>query len=661
MIKPNFYTYTHFFKYVNYHPYFIFYHPNNNEIFVEDENEEQNLDLLNFKLEYFEQKLDDFVFLNFDDSLKKEYQKIELYEDKTKFIKNKLTTIYSRKISIHDSIWNDLNNYEQILLSNTMIENYVEDVIKNLIKYFVNKGFKNEEILILSKKSSKDLLVKNTIDAIKNKKYKLIINPCFEYKNVIAKPAFIDITNETVGDIVYSSKTTIESQLKAAFNINVINNSLKEIQIKEYLICKLKNHENIFYYKKGINEYDLISKISKTKDKPKIENEKNAIDIIENINIYSQNFNNFVDLVNDDKKIDEIIKNKISIPSEDNNLLDFKYKDKYKIVNQIANMFNPELALAGTSYIKIFYNVAKKNENREEIINFFSNEELIHVNKKFNLAKNEAKTNTFDIFFDKNKNKYFVWMDFEGFTSTFPIMDYHKPWLQLISQVSIVKTRWDVKTNNYEIFYSNDYVYDPLHYSHDILIQIINDIYDKNANAYVVYNKGYERARLTEIKNYLMLYFNNGSIDKYNSNFRENIFNKIDEIIMKILDLQDFTYMNNPKDFMKPLISIGFTKGRYSIKLFEKFITKYNIDIKNKIIPYANLDVQNGAMALELANLRAINRIGDLEWFKKCEDLKLYCHNDVIAMIMLGEFIWKCWNNRIEINNKFELYMNEKK
>jgi len=32
----------------------------------------------------------------------------------------------------------------------------------------------------------------------------------------------------------------------------------------------------------------------------------------------------------------------------------------------------------------------------------------IHVNEKFNLAKNEAKTNTFDIFFDKNKNKYFV-------------------------------------------------------------------------------------------------------------------------------------------------------------------------------------------------------------------------------------------------------------
>ena len=149
MIKPNFYTYTHFFKYVNYHPYFIFYHPNNNEIFEEDENEEQNLDLLNFKLEYFEQKLDNFVFDNFDDSLKKEYQKIELYEDKTKFIKNKLTTIYSRKISVHDSIWNDLNNYEQILLSNTMIENYIEDVIKNLIKYFVDKGFKNEEILIL--------------------------------------------------------------------------------------------------------------------------------------------------------------------------------------------------------------------------------------------------------------------------------------------------------------------------------------------------------------------------------------------------------------------------------------------------------------------------------------------------------------------------------
>ena len=83
MIKPNFYTYTHLFKYVNYHPYFIFYHPNNNEIFEEDENEEQNSDLLNFKLEYFEQKLDNFVFDNFDDSLRKEYQKIELYEDKT--------------------------------------------------------------------------------------------------------------------------------------------------------------------------------------------------------------------------------------------------------------------------------------------------------------------------------------------------------------------------------------------------------------------------------------------------------------------------------------------------------------------------------------------------------------------------------------------------
>ena len=658
MNKDSIYSYKHFFKYNNYPYYFIFNNEDDYDFSFDDEeeNEDFNLDELNFKLEQYETKIDEFVEKTFTYNENLEYSKLELYENKINFVKEKLSSNY-QKIPSDNPIWDDLNCFGQVLLSNTMVVNYYNDMIVYLVNYFKKeKGYKNEEILTIPNNNSREVKKETTKKAIESKKYKLIINPCFQYKNIISNPLFLDLKNNCIGEISYSTKTTKEVKLKACFNKNVIVNSIKDFKVENYLICLLK-HNDIAFYKKGINEYVFNDWFSNTKTKPKNISEKSSLKIMEFIDEYEQQFKNFVDLVNDDEKINVINKKGFERPSEDNpEIMKLNFADKYKILNQVVNKFNPELKLAGMRFIKEYYEI-NKNKNHSEIIKFFLNEKLIHVNEKFETSNNLDKQNTFKRFFDKNKNKYFVWMDFEGVTSTFPIIDYHRPWTQLISQVSIVKTTWNDKKDNYEEFYSNDYVYDPLNYSHKTLIEIINDIYDEKAEAYVVYNKSYEEKRIEEIKKYLELYFMKAGNDKYSHEYQKQIFDKIDNIISNILDIAFFTKLTKIEDFKLPLITIGFTKGKYSIKLFEKFITKYNIQLENRIIPYSNLDIKNGAMALDVANSRAVNRIGDVEWDKKVKELKLYCHNDVIAMIMLGEFIWKCWKNKKEINDNFDRFM----
>ena len=64
-------------------------------------------------------------------------------------------------------------------------------------------------------------------------------------------------------------------------------------------------------------------------------------------------------------------------------------------------------------------------------------------------------------------------------------------------------------------------------------------------------------------------------------------------------------------------------------------------------------------MAMEKATLRMLNQIGNNEWYGKNgkegieAQLKKYCHNDVLAMIMTAEFILKVFNNKDKYIKEF--------
>ncbi|MHA0272859.1 hypothetical protein ACXYFN_02350 [Mycoplasma sp. 48589B] len=78
----------------------------------------------------------------------------------------------------------------------------------------------------------------------------------------------------------------------------------------------------------------------------------------------------------------------------------------------------------------------------------------------------------------------------------------------------------------------------------------------------------------------------------------------------------------------------------YSIKKIEKYITHLGLRLKTLITPYADLEIQKGTMAMEKAMQRNAGIIGDNLWNEMTVPaLKMYCENDVKAMIMVYELI----------------------
>lgn len=61
-------------------------------------------------------------------------------------------------------------------------------------------------------------------------------------------------------------------------------------------------------------------------------------------------------------------------------------------------------------------------------------------------------------------------------------------------------------------------------------------------------------------------------------------------------------------------------------------------------------------MALQIATLRALNKIRDNEWIVKEAQLKRYCHNDVLAMIMAFDLVEYLLQSKDNYFKNFEAY-----
>lgn len=91
------------------------------------------------------------------------------------------------------------------------------------------------------------------------------------------------------------------------------------------------------------------------------------------------------------------------------------------------------------------------------------------------------------------KDSITVWYDYEGFSSIIPLINGVGPNLQIPNQVSVIKT-----VNGKRIWNTN-IVVDTKNIKLINLVELIENIYDKNSNAYVVFNKTYENTRNKEI------------------------------------------------------------------------------------------------------------------------------------------------------------------
>lgn len=216
--------------------------------------------------------------------------------------------------------------------------------------------------------------------------------------------------------------------------------------------------------------------------------------------------------------------------------------------------------------------------------------------------------------------KKVIWYDFEAFSLPICPLDGFLPYQQVVSQVSIIRTMNGVE-------YSKDnIVIDPKNITHEDQANIIRAIY-RDGHKFVVYNKGYENTRLKEIIQVLRHYEYDGV---------EELAEMVDYIINNTIDLADM-FACKAKEL--PPVLIPQLKAKHSIKLVEKYITKYWPNLPYKIKEYANLAIPQGMKAMETANNRAVGIIEDNAWAEKVEQLKEYCENDVRAMIMVYVFI----------------------
>lgn len=283
------------------------------------------------------------------------------------------------------------------------------------------------------------------------------------------------------------------------------------------------------------------------------------------------------------------------------------------------------------------------------------------------------------------KDERIVWYDYEGVSSLVPLFDNLKSWNQIPHQVSIIVTQ-----NGHQI-HSEDILKDPKNINLIDLVDVILAVYQNKAHKYVVFNKNYENTRNWEIRDLVKKYYDNGNIEFISKMQQRGIdswleFNSIvKHINTNTIDLVDFFAKNaecemfftsnyiKHNQYHKPIFELDFINfsgsqqqyldlcssykntffadkslkpirimellGFTSIKKLEKLITKSGYKYKNEIKEYATLEIKNGSMALELAISRANNTTKDLEWAAKSDKLKEYCHNDVVAMIVVYEFV----------------------
>ncbi|PZW01439.1 UU173 family protein [Metamycoplasma auris] len=639
---------------------------------------EEDFDLLDFKIEQIEEIFNNFIIQNLNEQTKEKIDKLSAYE-KIEYLKEELEINSSLKeIIATDDTKKNIKYLFELFQTLEMFSNGLDELEKQAISFLIdfykkNEDFDDTQIKFISNKQTLNNKISETKQAIENG-FKLLINPVFEYKGCYTKFLFYDAKNNYLGNLNYSNKTKKRNILKAYYDYSILKNYFT---INEIFILKpkyLKKQRQ----KKGKLEFILSKYSSLSKSGYSLTPEKRATLSEAEINalyISDPNFeysssriktNNITllehaksDLVYADynfidKKIENtesknsiytcsfkeflfLIENKEQIET-DWRITKNDFIDNFGANRFFLRIFNKAFPKYEFGSKKILKAIAGIDLNlgviKEKLIKEFYDNNLIGINPQIE--------DVFEYKVINDNESQIAWFDFEGVTLPYPIIDGVGNWSQIISQTSIIKTKGN------KIYESNDYVYDPLSFDLNTYKKIIDDLYDENISYYIIYNISYERSRLNEIKDSLFNYFQNNdlSYEEYCS-----YVSKIDFIVEKLVDLCNLFKGYGTKLFIHDrFINLGQLNGASSIKKIELFVTNNELGkyLEHNIISYSKLDVKNGATALLIATTRALNVIRDNEWNKKIIELKKYCHNDVMAMLMTADLIKYLMKNKDE-------------
>ncbi|MBN0919058.1 UU173 family protein [[Mycoplasma] gypis] len=506
----------------------------------------------------------------------------------------------------------------------------VQKIFNSLSQAMVSKaieGYKTEEIFYLSSTLNTENKILQTQEALNNPAIKIIVNPVFLWENCLATPNIYKKDQKTIIDFVPVAKSALKNQLKGYWQVNVAKN--QGVDVQKYLVLILnKDKAKARKQKIDLVYADRTNTSKSTSDFVLTLDDNKTIFFDEFIfkdngtmkKIWAKPIEDFVSTVN---KIQNL--NSLYTVSADDGSSVWDEPKKTK-TNLIFNAFNPIfLNMNG----KLLLNVKKHffEEGEVNVENEKTNILLKNILEKKSSINEEAVLYTIEKL--RSKEDLIVWYDFEGFSMPYPTLDYVNPYGQVVFQVSVIKT-----INN-QIISSEDIVIDPQKLSIVQYLDFIAKIYDPNAKGYVVYNKSYENTRLKEILQMAYLASYNPDYPEIDQTFLEKLELMVNDLISdeKCIDLE------NVFNMYKKQISLHQLKGLSSIKKIEKIVTKSKLQLEHMITPYKELEVQNGMMAMNCAISRYTGVLGDNKWNDIVSELKKYCHNDVMAMIMVYDFV----------------------
>ncbi|WP_045433830.1 UU173 family protein [Metamycoplasma canadense] len=684
-----YFTFKDFLKANQSHPWFIFNKVEDLVFKLKNKKKDDIFDQINF----YNEEINNLIFKAnnakkiLDDKEKEKYNQLTIYEKVDWILQN---NVLSNNDNDEQQEEDNIEFLKDLFVEFELIASGSDQVFNQAVKWIYD-FYKNEKsidinkIKIISIKQNTEQRLKETKKAIEDG-FLLIINPVFEWENCCCNLLFADIKNKCFGNLIYSNKTEVKNILKSYFDYHITKNYINNLEEIYILKPAYQKNKNI---KKGILKFNLTPYCSYKNSKPSIDEEKIkrlSEKEVESIYTMDPNFNYSSNKTKKDniKIIDHVLSDLT------NTKIDFNEKKlpdvKINSDNKYSCSFNEFIKIIkNKDNIKIDINLNNEDSFNEICSKFdikeimpikypnysFSSKKVLETISNFDCQIDILKQKQVKKFYDNNlisinpeiencfeyqvildNNSKIIWFDFEGVTLSAPMLDYLPGFRQVISQTSIIKTK------NNEIYEQNDYVYDPLKFDLNTYKKIIDDLYDEEAKYYIIYNIGYERARIKEIQEQFDIYFEKGDLkeDQY-----KKYTHKIKFIIDKLVDLYNLFkgVSNNKKKLISDrIINIGFIKGVASIKKIEYFVTHKKIDkyLKHKIIPYATLAVKNGSAALSIAVTRALNLIKDNEWNKKIIDLKKYCHNDVMAMLMTADLIKFLMENKEEYFKNFKDY-----
>jgi len=595
---------------------------------------------------------------------------------------------YDDNINIEDNNYNYYELYKEALLKGDIKKddddprvfegNIIDEKTKQFVidKYpeikviidFSNEEYRwkpIEELFELSKK-----LISQNDDII-------IFQPTLIHGDLITRPdAFVKIKSEiNIIETKGTSTTKISHFFDIFFQSKVVEKAVKAIINKEgyklyfnYFLClvnyeKLKSKHISFILTNSFNptksftspkqnedtsEDDYIKQKSRKKigynfdkkseieynitfnnctsgnfsDFPECKSklQKNIIDIYES-------FNEVIDELRVVKKtqMDSYLKNKVE-PFPTTFFPTWRDKGKYKN-SSIWPLLRVYYGVNG--FKNFLYSGNSTYQTLEKIIEYYEESQLSikEIKEKiyFKDTANEWFNKDQDILilpaavelFSKLKSKK-VYFDFETINSAIRAFDDTTPFAQIVTQCSILIN----DGQNFDDAVCKNLLTDPFDIKLDFFKEIVDELYHGSDYSYVVYNITFERSRLFEFKKYI----NEKSYDE-----------KIDTIIDNLFDLADFFNFTKNKQniFLKKLY------GYYSIKKVLPLIKEEYPDLfkQAKCVDYKSLEITDGLICQSATSKRFFNLLNEKEWNDLSNNLKLYCENDVRAMVAVEYYI----------------------